>query len=211
MFDQGFVPEKYVSDVSFLPISANLRVADFAVKIPCVPETQLATNFSTARSSTLSSPRVISLLKIALDDQSKTMPFVLLAGGILFLFGLLSVLLLQLEKKKVQRKPNAARKIIVLKRLMLCFVWTSTALAFGASFSTTQLAKIIQRTDTSSVSVVSQSLVIEAGAGLQALQWLAASFSFLFSIGVASIFMVTGDHQKTASKGASGSDDIADF
>lgn len=100
-------------------------------------------NFSTARSSTLSSPRVKSLLKIALDNQSKTIPFVLLAGGILFLFGFLSVLLLQFEKKKVQRKPNAARKITVLKRLMLCFVWTSTALAFGASFSTTQLAEII--------------------------------------------------------------------
>ena len=135
------------------------------------------------------------------------MPFVFLAAGILLLFGLLSVLLLQFEHKKAQRKTNAARKNTILKRLMLCFVWTSTALAFGASFSTTQLAKMIQRTNASSVSIVSQSLFVEAGAGLQVLQWLAASFSFLFSMGVSSIFMVTGDHQETASKGNPGSVD----
>lgn len=139
------------------------------------------------------------------------MPFVFLAGGILFLFGLLSVLLLQLEKKKVQRKPNATRKIIVLKRLMLCFVWTSTALAFGAAFSTTQLAKIVQRTTASSVAVVTQPLVIEGGAGLQALQWLAASFSFFFSTGVSSIFMETGDHQKTAPRSTYDPDDVPSF
>ena len=171
----------------------------------------LTMNISLARSTTLSSPRVKALLKIALDSQKRTMPFIYLAAGILFLFGLLAVLLLQFETKKVQRKPNAARKITILKRLMLCFLWTSTALAFGASFSSTQLAKIIQRTDTSSVGVISQSLIIEAGVGLQVLQWLAASFSFLFSAGVSSIFMVAGDHQTTASKTSLGSGDIPDF
>lgn len=189
---------------SISSLSTILGAADFVVQIPCASVKLLTVVSPPARSSILSSPRVKALLKVALDSQSKTMPFAFLAAGILFLFGLLSVLLLQFEHKKAQRKANAARKITVLKRLMLCFVWTSTALAFGASFSTTQLAKMIQRTNASSVSVVSQSLVIEAGAGLQVLQWLAASFSFLFSTGVSSIFMVTGDHQETASKGNSG-------
>ncbi|KAL8993364.1 MAG: hypothetical protein Q9169_006397 [Polycauliona sp. 2 TL-2023] len=152
-----------------------------------------------------------SLLKIALDNQSKTMPFVLLTAGILFLLGLLLVLLLQFETKKVQRKTNSARKITIFKRLMLCLVWTSTALAFGAAFSTTQLSKIIQRTNASSVSVVTQSLIIEPGAGLQVIQWLAASFSFFFSVGVSSIFMVTGDNQTTTTKSSLGTSDIDDF
>ncbi|KAI4217809.1 MAG: hypothetical protein LQ349_009012 [Xanthoria aureola] len=168
-------------------------------------------NFNADRLSTLSSPRGKYLLKIALDNQSNTMPFVLLAGGILFLFGLISVLLLQFEEKRVQRKPNAARKMTVLKRLMLCFVWTSTACAFAASFSTTQLARIIQRTNTSSISVFLQSIIIEPGAGLHALQWLAASCCFLFSTGISSIFMATGDHQRLASKGTLDSNHIADF
>lgn len=166
---------------------------------------------STARSSALSTPKVKTLLRIALDTQSKTMSFVLLAAGFSFLFGLFSVLLLQIDLKKVQRKPTAARKIMVLKRLMLCFVWTSTALAFGAAFATTQLAKIIQHSSTSSVSVVSPTLVIEGGTGVQVLQWLAASFSFLFATGVSSIFMEAGKHQHSASKGAASFDEAPEF
>ena len=182
-----------------------------AIRSPCILRKPLITNFSTARLSTLSSPGGKYLLKIALDNQSNTMPFVILAGGILFLLGLLPVLLLQFEEKRVQRKPNAARKMTVLKRLMLCFVWTSTACAFAASFSTTQLARVIQRTNISSIGVVMQSIIVESGAGHQALQWLAASCCFLFSTGISSIFMATGDHQRLASKGTLDSNHIADF
>ncbi|KAI4172851.1 MAG: hypothetical protein LQ346_008515, partial [Caloplaca aetnensis] len=128
----------------------------------------LLTRFqSTARSSALSAPKAKALLKIALDTQSKTSSFVLLAAGFSFLFGLFSLLLLQIDLKKVQRKPTAARKILVLKRLMFGFVWTSTALAFGAAFATTQLAKVIQHTSSNSVSIVSSSLVVEGGTGVQ--------------------------------------------
>ncbi|KAL8918050.1 MAG: hypothetical protein Q9208_007572 [Pyrenodesmia sp. 3 TL-2023] len=172
---------------------------------------RISLNVNAARSSALSTPKVKALLKIALDTQSKTMSFVLLAAGFSFLFGLLSVLLLQIDLKKVQRKPTAARKFMALKRLMLCFVWTSTALAFGAAFATTQLAKIIQQTSPSSVSVVSDSLVIEGGTGIQVLQWLAASFSFLFATGVSSTFMEAGKHQQSTSKGAASFDETPEF
>ncbi|KAL8871043.1 MAG: hypothetical protein Q9174_003046 [Haloplaca sp. 1 TL-2023] len=168
---------------------------------------RISRNVNEARSSILSSPRAQAVLKIALDTQSKLMPFVILAAGFMFIFGLICVLLLQLETKKAQRKVNSARKITVLKRLMLCFVWTSTALAISAAFSMTQLAKMVHRNNASSVSVVSSSLVVEAGAGVQVLQWLAASFSFLFSIGMASMFMVTGDHHVNGRSGSGSGDD----
>ncbi|KAL8671591.1 MAG: hypothetical protein Q9168_003915 [Polycauliona sp. 1 TL-2023] len=200
----------------------KFRIAVYMLIIPILifygvdPEQlvkRISVNVNAARSSTLSSPKVKALLKIALDTQSKTMPFVLLAAGIMFLLGLLSVLLLQFETKKAQRKSNAARKITVLKRLMLCLVWTSTALAFAASFSTTQLSNISQRTGARSDGVVAQSLIIEPGTGVQVLQWLAASFSLFFSAGVSSVFMVNGDHQGTSWKGTSTlrSGDIDDF
>lgn len=166
---------------------------------------------SLARSNTLSTPNVRRLLQIALDNQNKTVSYVLLAAGFFFLFGLLSLLILQITLRKAQPKPNAARKVKILKRLMLSFLWTSTALAFGASFATTQLAKILQRTSTSATSVVAESLVIEQGAGLEALQWLAAAFSFLFTTGVAWMFLDAGDRQHSMRKGDSGFDDVPEF
>ena len=192
-------------------LSLPFALGNSCFSIACQAEKLLTRDLFPVRSSILSSPRAQAVLKIALDSQSKLMPFVFLAAGFMFVFGLICVLLLQFETKKAQRKVTAARKIIILKRLMLCFVWISTALATGASFSSTQLAKIIQRTNASSVSVVLPSLVVEAGAGIQVLQWLAASFSFLFSIGVSSIFMVTGDHQQRGSKRSSGSGSGDDF
>lgn len=138
------------------------------------------------------------------------MSWVLLAAGSSFLCGLISVLLLQLNLKKVQEKPNAGRKVMILRRLMLCFVWTSTALAFGASFSTTQLARTLQHTSPSSNSIVTDLLVIQGGASLQALQWLAASFSFFFSTGVSSIFVDIGVDQSVP-KMAPTYGDVPDF
>lgn len=174
---------------------------------------RISVNVDTARSNTLSNPRVRALLKIALDNQSKTISWVLLAGGIFFLLGLLFVLLLQFSRKSAQRKPTTARKMMVQRRLMLFFIWTSTALAFGASLATTQLAKIVNRTSASSTSVVANSLLIEPGTGLQVLQWLAATFSFSFAIGVSSIFTGAGGDQDSSIKGTSslGSGDSDDF
>ncbi|KAL8901657.1 MAG: hypothetical protein Q9207_005089 [Kuettlingeria erythrocarpa] len=175
----------------------------------CIPSLGITTDqvikrismkVNAARSSALSAPKAKVVLKIALDTQRKTSSFVLLAAGFSFLFGLFSLLLLQIDLKKIQRKLTAARKIIILKRLMLCFVWTSTALVFGAAFATTQLAKVIQHTSSTSGSVVSNSLVVEGGTGVQVLQWLAASFSFLASAGVSSIFMDAGKHRQLISK-----------
>ncbi|KAL9031068.1 MAG: hypothetical protein Q9196_000878 [Gyalolechia fulgens] len=164
-----------------------------------------------ARSSTLSNPRVEALLKVALDNQAKTISWVLLAAGISFFFGLLSVLLLQFNLKRVQREPTAARKSMIVKRLMVCFIWTSTALAFGASLATTQLARAIQHPSSSATSVVAHSLIIEGGTGVQVLQWLAASLSFFFATGVSSIFDGVGEDQEWNVKGATRSDDTDDF
>ncbi|KAL9022582.1 MAG: hypothetical protein Q9185_000293 [Variospora sp. 1 TL-2023] len=191
-----------------------------APQLACIPSLgvtpdqvikEISLNVNAARSNILSTPNVRRLLKIALDNQNKTMSYVLLAAGFFFLFGLLSLLILQITLRKAQPKPNAARKVKILKRLMLSFLWTSTALAFGASFATTQLAKILQHTSTSATSVVAESLVIEQGAGLEALQWLAAAFSFLFTTGVAWMFLDAGDRQHSMRKGDSGSDDVPEF
>ncbi|KAL9004767.1 MAG: hypothetical protein Q9188_002424 [Gyalolechia gomerana] len=164
-----------------------------------------------ARSSTLSVPHVKALLKIALDNQAKTISWVLLAAGISFVFGLLFVFLPQFNLKRVQRKPTAARKIMILKRLMLCFLWTSTALAFSASLTTTQLARTIQRPSTSSTSIVANLFIIEGGMGLQVLQWLAASLSTFFATGVSSIFVGAGGDGQSATKDAFGSDDVPEY
>lgn len=176
-----------------------------------IPGGLLIPDLSTDRSSTLSSPKVKELLKIALDNQTKIIPLFLLAAGMSFLFGLLSALLLEFETRKAQGKCNTARKITIVRRLMLCFLWTSTALAVGAAFSTTQLAEIVRSTTASSVGVITHSLVIEGGTSLQVLQWLAASFNFLFSTGLSSIFMEVGDHQNSASKNDYPPDDVPSF
>ena len=149
---------------------------------------RISTNVNATRSSRLTDPHVKTLLSIALDSQSKTIVWVLLLSGISFLFSLLFLLLLQLDLKKVQRKLNADRKIMVLRHLMLSFVWTSTALAFGASLATSQLAKVLQHTSNVAISVVAPSITIQGGSGLQALQWLVFALSVFFSTGVSLIF-----------------------
>lgn len=100
---------------------------------------------------------------------------------------------------------------MILKRLMLYFLWTSTALAFSASLTTTQLARTIQRTSTSSTSVVANSLIIEGGMGLQVLQWLAASLPIFFATGVSSIFVGAGGDGQSATKDAFSSDDVPEY
>lgn len=171
---------------------------------------QISLAVNAARSSTLSTPKVRSLLAIALENQKRTISWVILVAGFSFLLGLLSVLLLQWNLKKIQQKPNAGRKIMILKRMTLCLVWTSTALAFGASLTASQLAKTLRHTSHSSVSIIASSLVIEGGAGLHALQWLAASSSFFFSTGISLILSDAGESRFEA-KGPSSFDDMPDF
>ena len=158
-----------------------------------------------ARSSTLSNPHVKTLLKIALDTQANTISWVLVAAGITYLLSLLLILILQFNRKRVQRKPTTARKIMVLKRMTLFFVWLSAALVFGASLATSQLARAIHRTSASSVGIVASSLVIEAGQGVQVLQWLATSFSFWFATGISSIFAGAGGDGEPSSSSSKGS------
>ncbi|KAI4184861.1 MAG: hypothetical protein L6R41_004467 [Letrouitia leprolyta] len=148
----------------------------------------------------LSNPRVKKLLKVALNIQAKTISWVFLAAGIFFLLGLLFVLLLQFNRKSAQPKPTTPRKIMVQRRLMLFFVWASTALAFGAALATTQLAKVVQRGSPSSTSVVSTTLIIKEGTSVEILQWLAASFSIFFAMGVSSIFVGVGGGQRSKAR-----------
>ena len=159
----------------------------------------------------LSSPRVKTLLQIALNNQSRTIYIFLLLAGFSFLFGLLMLLSLHINMHKAQQKPSAGHKKMILKRLMLTFSWTSTALAFGAALAATQLAKSLQHTSTTNATVVASSLLVEGGAGLQVLQWLAASSSLLFSAGVSSIFIrKDGDYQSSVTSSSS-SDTEVDF
>lgn len=163
-----------------------------------------------ARSSTLTTPNVKALLSIALENQERTISWVIILAGFAFLLGLLSVLLLQWNLMKVQQKPNAGRKIMILKRMVLCFLWASTALAFGAALTASQLARTLQYTSRSPTNMRTDSLIVEAGAGFQVLQWLAASFSFFFSLGISSISTGQGE-RRLDSKGPTSFDDVPDF
>ena len=167
-------------------------------------------NVNEARSRTLTNPSVRSLFKIALDNQKKMIAWILVAGGISFLCSLLSLLIYQVNLKKVHQEPNNGRKILILKRLTFCLLWSSTSLAFGASLITTQLARVLQHTSQSSISVVTSSLVIEGGIGLQVLQWLAAAFSFMFSAGISAILIRVRESPFIA-KGPPSFDEVPDF
>ena len=141
-----------------------------------------------------------TLIDIALTVQSKTIYWVLIVAGLAFLLALLVLLLLQLHLIKAQPKPNAARKKLILKRLLLTCAWVSTALVFAASLETTQTATNLRHTAAPgakaaqhvSQSVISDTLVIEPGVVFQTLQWLAFCFSFFFCTGVSSVFMSAG-------------------
>lgn len=163
-----------------------------------------------ARSTTLTTPNVKALLGTALENQKRTISWVIILAGIAFLLGLLSVLLLQWNLKQVQQKPNAGRKIMILKRMMLCFLWASTALAFGAALTASQLARTLHHTSRSPTNMITDSLIVETGTGFQVLQWLAASFSFFFSIGISLISTGQGK-RRLDSKGPSSFDDVPDF
>ena len=171
---------------------------------------RISPTVNSTRSSTLTTPNVKALLNIALENQRRTISWVIILAGFIFLLGLFSVLLLQWNVKNVQQNPNAGRKIMILKRMMLCFLWASTALAFGAALTASQLARTLQHTSHSPSNMITDSLIVEAGAGFQVLQWLAALFSFFFSVGISSIS--TGQAERRLDfKGPSSFDDVPEF
>lgn len=160
----------------------------------------IANDSNATSSSILTDSTNKALIEIALTIQSKTIYWVLIVAGLALLLAFLVLLLLQLHLKRAQPKPNAARKKLIFKRLLLTCAWVSTALVFAAALSTTQTAANLRHTVAPGVnadqhvsqSFVSDTLVIEPGVVLQTLQWLAFSFPLFFCTGVSSVFMSAG-------------------
>ena len=160
----------------------------------------------------LSNANVKALLKVALDNQRRTVAWVLPTAGILFLLSLLSLLLLHWDQEKTQQTFDS-RKFMMLKRMTISLVLVSTMLAFSAALAASQLARSLQHNSHSSSSLIVDTVVVEAGAGLQVLQWLAASFSIFFSTGISLILSDSEGNSDSSfmAKGPSSFDNTPEF
>lgn len=108
-----------------------------------------------------------TIFDTGLEFQSTVIYWIILTAGILYMLGLVSLSLLKIKMKKTAHSLSQ-------QRVTMCFLWTSTALAFAASLSVTQIVNTLEIWPT-------QSLAMETGTAVQVLQWLATSFSLLFS------------------------------
>jgi hypothetical protein len=107
---------------------------------------------------------------------------VLVIASILFTLSLASLALLKLSLKS---RSTRTHRTTFYKPNTVSTLWLSTALAFAAALSTTQTFGVLQYSTTL---LNTSELKVMPGVALQVLQWLAFSFSAVFTMGVSSMF-----------------------
>ncbi|KAF1937532.1 hypothetical protein EJ02DRAFT_51053 [Clathrospora elynae] len=126
-------------------------------------------------------PSNLPLISSALALQSKVLN-VLVIASVLFTLSLASLALLKLSLKS---RSTRTHRTTLYKPITVSTLWLSIALALAAALSTTQTFGVLQYSTTL---LNTSELKVMPGVALQVLQWLAFSFSAVFTMGVSSMF-----------------------
>jgi hypothetical protein len=144
----------------------------------------------------------LSVLQFALVIQNKIILPVIIAGGVTFMLGVLSLLNLKRQERKMLDLYKASSVSQPLRRLpflTIFLLWLSVTLAFGASLSSNISVGALAFTTDSFKTQFS----IQTGKALQAIQWTNFTFVLLLSAGVTEMLWTRNGYRAGSSYNSS--------
>jgi Ca2+ regulator and membrane fusion protein Fig1 len=167
--------------------------------VSCAPSAgKSVTNLAPALFPGNTSNSTLSLLQFALITQTKIIIPVIIAGGVTFLLGVLSLLNLKWQERRMlasHKASSASQSLRRLKSHTVLLLWLSVMFAFGASLSSNISVGALAFTTDS----FKTQFTIQAGKALQAIQWTKFTLVFLFSAGVTEMLWARNGHSAGSS------------